>query len=371
MAEMVQLITQRGPKIDEISRAIGVPSETVRYRYRQLLARGFTIQASCNYESLGMKRVVAVIELGDLFKDSADMTFYLMNQFAFVGGYARTKQGDRFVVSSSVPRECLAPWADLMLELRDAGVLKSIESITLDWVRNVPMRAECFDFGSGRWRPDWKTGRGPPVLEEKHATRQEYDTTDIKIIGQLQIDANSSLRSMCERVGSRNYKTFTWHYREHVLRRNLIKGYRVNWTGTKYGRTGGLSSDGNGWVDVVADGLTESERTQLAAVLSKVPFVWLEGSGARSYYARMVFPVQYAARLNGLLETALAPVGNRAKLLPMDARQALHFSLTAQNYDEESQEWRLNKEEMLQSFHSLETARREPVPAGRNPSPGG
>ena len=67
MAEMVRLITERGPRIDQISREIDVYKETVRYWYRNMLKDGFTVQAAANYEKLGMKRVVMVVELGEMF----------------------------------------------------------------------------------------------------------------------------------------------------------------------------------------------------------------------------------------------------------------------------------------------------------------
>ena len=31
-----------------------------------------------------------------------------------------------------------------------------------------------------------------------------------------------------------NYKTLTWHFRKHIEERKLIKGYVINWMGTKY-----------------------------------------------------------------------------------------------------------------------------------------
>jgi len=72
LAVMVQLITEGGLNINQISRAIGVYKETVRYWYRNLLKDGFTVQASPDYEKLGMKRVVMIVELGEVYEDYAD-----------------------------------------------------------------------------------------------------------------------------------------------------------------------------------------------------------------------------------------------------------------------------------------------------------
>ncbi len=368
MAQMAQLIAQRGPNIDEISRAIQTPSETVRYWYKQLLNRGFTVQGSCNYESLGMKRVVAKVELDDFFRDNAYTIFNLMHQSVFLTAYAKIKKRGFFVFSASVPEEWIGPWADLMLQLKKAGMLRSIETITLDRIRSVPMRAQSFDFEACRWRFDLRARPTPADVAENFGPKQKYDTMDLKIIGQLQVDANMTLAEMREQVGARNYKTFTWHYREHVLKRHLVKGYRLNWTGMTDGRASGPARKRRySWVDVIGDHLSETEKAQLAAMLGRAPFLWLEGSGIQTYYARMVFPVEHTSSLQSLLETALSPVKDRVKLLQMDPKHAMHFTVQSQNYDEVSRTWRFNKEEILQSFESLHRIRRQvsnDTPAG-------
>jgi DNA-binding Lrp family transcriptional regulator len=354
---MARLIARLGPNIDEVSRIIGAHNETMRYRYRQLLERGFTIQASCNYESLGMKRVVAVVEPNDFFRDNAETMFYLMHQLAFVVGYAKTKRGGLYVLSASVPEESLSSWADFMLQLK-GGALKSIESVTLDEVHNPPMKVECFDFDTGRWRLNLRGRSGPVGTVGEPVRRQRYDTTDLKIVSQLQIDANSSLAEMCKTVGTSNYKTFTWHFREHVLRRHLVKGYRLNWMGMRSGRkSGGLRR--YSWIDIIARDLSESERIELTRTLNRTPFIWMEGSGTRTYYCRMVLPIEHASRLQKLLEDAISPVKDRARWLQMDPRHAMHFSLHVQNYDERSGVWRFNKEEILQSLTSMQNIGRQ------------
>ena len=65
------------------------------------------------------------------------------------------------------------------------------------------------------------------------APREEFDSTDLAIIDQLQVDANIQLTAMAEKL-KMNHKTLAYHYEAHVLRRDLLKGYMVNWLGTRY-----------------------------------------------------------------------------------------------------------------------------------------
>jgi len=179
---------------------------------------------------------------------------------------------------------------------------------------------------------------------------------------------------MCEKVGANNYKTFTWHFRKHVFSRHMIKGYRVNWTGMKYGAESENSvlKYRYSWVDIIGSSLSQTEIVDLAAILNRVPFVWIEGSGARAYYARMVFPVEEVSRMMELIEAAVAPVRGKVKWFHMDQAHGLSFSLETQNYDESQRRWNFNKEEVLQSFEALRKIRHEVVhghlPAGESKS---
>lgn len=354
---MVQLIAERGPNIDEIARLMGIHSESVRYQYRQMLRNGFVIQASCNYESLGMKRIIAAAELGDSFRGMADMAFFVLNQGGYLSSYARTRRGGFYILNAPVSQDCVDSWADLMHDLKKIGVFRSIESITLDSVRNLPMRADCFDFETGKWEFSLRK-RGSARVVEVPSRVQKYDSMDLKIIEQLQSNANIPLTRICQTVGATNYKTFTWHFREHVFRRNLIKGYRVNWIGMRPANPRKVARrQAYVWNDIVANDLTESEKLELSTLLDSTPFVWVAGSGTRAYYARMVYPVEYAPKMKELLLRRLSSLGGRVRSFYMDPVHALHFSFETRNYDEKTGRWTLNKDWALQTLGSLGTFR--------------
>ncbi len=57
-AQFIKLLTELGPQVTDIASRIRVHKETVRYWYHSLLQQGFTVQASYDYEKLGMKRLV-------------------------------------------------------------------------------------------------------------------------------------------------------------------------------------------------------------------------------------------------------------------------------------------------------------------------
>ncbi len=365
---MVSAISERGPKIDEIARLIGTYNETVRYWYKSLLHRGLAIQASCNYERLGMRRVIVIVELGDAFKECADTVFSELGQVAYAISYAKTRDAECYISSFSVPDDCIIQWADFMLQLKKIGFFSSMESISLDWVRNVPMQAGFFDFGTGKWRNDWRSKNANAVpVEVNRDQRQRYDMMDLKIIEQLQISANVSLAEVFAKTGAKNYNTFAWHYRAHILGRGLIRGYRINYTTLRFGPEHGNSGAQRrsySWVDIVADGLSESEKSTLRIALARVPFVWMEGSGPRSYYARIACPASQLSNLLNFLKDAGTSSG-RIRSFRLDPGHGLSFSLSNHFYDKDVQRWVFKKEEALQRFEALGRIRRELI-RGRN-----
>ena len=135
-------------------RSLDIHRETARYWFRQLLKRGFRVQASRNHEKLGMKRVVMVVELGDLFESYADALMYAMGELCYVVSFAKTLPDGFYVVNASVPLECLDSWSGFIRSLKEMGVFKSITSIP----RLGPQpsdEGDLYDFQEGRWDFDW------------------------------------------------------------------------------------------------------------------------------------------------------------------------------------------------------------------------
>ena len=356
MAEMVRFITQRGPRINQIARDIGVYKETVRYWYSHMLKDGFAVQAAANYEKLGLKRVVMVIELGESFESYADALMYALGDLCYVVSFAKTLPDGLYLVNASVPTECLNSWSDFMLSLKKTGVFKSVSSIVLDWVRNVPMKAEMYDFRKRRWDFDWsKMTTDPASTDFEVAERETYDSIDLGIIEQLQLDANVQVTDIAKKLKT-NQKVLAYHYEAHVLRKRLIKGYVVNWIGTRYDYEAEKPVHRKHRyipVEVFANELGQAERVELMKNVGRLPYAWLEGSGQRSYYAKIVFPNDEITEALDFLGQVVRVSRGKIRCFTMDQAHALWFTVPKQYYDEKKQEWTFNKDELLTRFEAL------------------
>ncbi len=353
---MVRLITQRGPRIDEISREIGVYKETTRYWFNQLLRNGFTVQASRNHENLGLNRVIIIASPTEGYREYADAILYSLGELAYIVSFAKTLPDNQYVMQGSVPSECLESWLDFMRKLKEMGIFGSMEIIKAEWARNVPMWVEFYNFQTGTWEFDWGNTRvNPFAAQVDQAKRQKYDKIDLQILEQLQLNGDMPLTEMGRKLGIK-YKLLCWHYRNHVLGRDLVKSYLVNWTGAKYDLEAEKPQHRKhryAWVDVLATGVTEGEKMRMMTAMHRTPFVWLEASGLEAYYARMVFPVEEMPEALEFLEKVVALARGKVKWYHMDQAHALWFTLAATNFDETNQKWAFNSSELLARFETL------------------
>jgi hypothetical protein len=243
-----------------------------------------------------------------------------------------------------------------MIAMKRNGIFKSLESVEFDWVRDIPMWATHFNFDTVSWEFDWNSQESnPAALDVKPVQKEIYDSIDLKILEYLQTDASRSLSGMSENSEA-NYKTFSWHHREHVSARGLVKSYRVNWIGAQHSPTNGrriLKRQGNLWVDIVAKDITKSERLDLMMILNRTPFVWAEGSGSRTYFARMVFPTDETPDALHFLEMAVSAVKDRTKWFLLNQTNSMPFSLPWRNFDEGTQAWTFDGQGLSQELARL------------------
>ncbi len=361
IAQMVQVISQVGPDIPEVARRIKAYKETVRYWYKEnLIKKGLAVSAMVNHSKLGLKRVVILAELEETFESYAPTLFTAMNELCYVVGFERTLPEGHYVVQASVPNEFVESYIDFMIKLKDVGIFRSVEVIPFEYMRNVPMRADFFDFRKGEWEFDWSNPRGlrADIAIPPSAEIEKFDVLDLYLLKELHIGPDRSMTDISEALKSKhnldtNYKTLVWHYTNHV--KNFIPGYRVAWTGTRYDKTTEKAMHRKHSylrVDVLVRNLTVNERMILMAEMNRLPFLWGEAAG-KSYYAQFAFPTDTITEAFEFLTSALASVKDRASYYVMDQRNALNFTFSYQLYDGEQKKWKFEKEELLARFGNL------------------
>lgn len=356
IAEVVKLLVKYGPQINRISRELGIHKETVRYWYKGLLKKGYKFQAIPNHERLGLRRVVALAEFSDLFKPYADAILMAMSELCYLTSFAKTLPEDLYSIHANVPREQIGDWIKFMYDLKAKGLFESIIPVPFEWGRVAQMRTEMYDFENDLWQYDWGS---KPVMEPGSsnltpAAKSKFDLIDLNLIKQLQIDPSASLIETGEKLQI-NYKTLTWHYRNHVIGNALLKGYSISWAGTGFDPKLEKAMHRRHrymWLELLVTNVTETERIELMARISQLPFVWFE-AGGHNYFAQIAFPMETMTEALSFIKGVTSAVRQKAIWHFMDQANALRFSITPSQYDGGTGKWQFDRKELLNRFDRL------------------
>jgi hypothetical protein len=355
--QLVKLLTEVGPDIPEIARRLGQFKESVRYRYKEkVLNKGFAIQASIDHERIGLQRLILVIDFAEEYRMYAQSILASMNELCFLVSFAKTMPNGYYVASLSIPKEFFNDVVRFFGELYEKKMFTKLEIHDFDWVRVVPMKAEYYDFDSGRWDFDW-TNQPPEEFESAKyvpSNTVKFDYTDLLILKELQMDANKSLKDISDKLDI-NYKKLAWHYASHVLEKGLIHGYSVNWMGTRYDYSAEkvLHRQHRYFaVHLFVKNLNPYELMSLRQATNRLPYLWSEAVG-NSYFCEFAFPVDFVVEGLQYLTDAITPVKDRTDIFAIDQTQSARFTISYAKFDEDSKRWTLDVADLARRYEDL------------------
>jgi hypothetical protein len=355
--QLVKLLTEIGPDIPEISRRLGQFKESVRYRYKEkILNRGMAVQAAVDHEKLGLKRIMVIAEVSEVYRNYAQSIFAAMHELSYVVGFNRTLVGGEHVIHISAPAEYVPAVRQFLMELRNKGFFSKLEILDFDWFRNSPMKPEAYDFDTGRWDFDWQKNEAEDFKSAAYVPSGEtkFDFVDLQIIKELQMDANKSLKEISDKLQV-NYKKLAWHCTSHVLARKMIPNFTVNWMGTRYDyslekvlhRRHRYFA-----VDFFVRDVSELELMKLRGAVNKLPFLWGE-AGGRNYFADFAFPVDNVVEGLQFLGSIAQTVKDRMSLYPVDQTESARFTISYTLYEQAAKKWGFNVVDLSQKFDNL------------------
>lgn len=355
--QLVKLLTDLGPDIPEIARKLGQFKESVRYRYKEkILNKGFSVQAAVNHERLGLRRMILIVEFAPPYKTYAQAIFAAMNELSYLVGFARAIIGGEYIVNVSAPNALYDEVREFYLALKEKGIFTEMEILDFDWLRTAPMKAEFYDFDTGRWDFEWQS----PGSQDYEAAAYEpssmckFDYIDLLIVKELQLDANKSLREISNKIGV-NYKKLAWHHATHVCARKMLRGYSVNWMGTRYDYSieKALHRKHRYFAaDVFVRNVSERDIMILRQSIDRLPFIWGEAAG-KNYYAQLALPVDFTVEGLQYIGDTASTMKDRMSLYIIDQTDALSFTIPYSLYSQDTKKWMFNKPELLNRFDQL------------------
>ena len=331
---LARAIKVLGPRnYTALAKFTGLPVETVRYRVKHLLAKaGVRIQAHVDHGKLGLARYWLRLR----FADGLDgLSVRFLEQLVVSGcleHYGRLLPGGDYIAGLGLPPRFERSYRIMLDRLVDMGVLEGYSMHKVSWIRYLSMREDCYDFARGVWSFAWDGlhGRAPEdvSIEEDVLSKPRLDELDLQITAWLQVDALTPISEIARRLGV-GYKRVLYHYREHVLKRGIIKRYILRWQG-RAGR-GNLA-----YMLVIVRDVSGRELEEVKRTFQRIPFTFFDTyvAGERLYIAYVILPVSYLQGCLSYIWRSLPPVRSRVVTELIDTGCSRAFAIPLELYSD-------------------------------------
>jgi DNA-binding Lrp family transcriptional regulator len=344
-ARMIAAIEAVGPRnVAQIARLAGAHQETVRYKIKkQFAGRGFRFQAEVDYHKLGLSLHWATFEVAPIYYATAPRLFDAMNGAAYLVHYSKVLPGGYFVALFALPAGRGPDFARFLGTLQKR---KIINGFTLNEVvaeRHKPMDVKHFDFRASRWEVDWQKIRNSPSVPltiDRSRRERVADEVDMLLIKELQKDALQHTVGIARRVKV-NAKTLEYHYRVHVVKRQLIPRYRVRWMRdlTK------TMAHSTVVVRMTFKGLDPRSYQRVQATVGRIPFLWFEARlDDGTYFATLSIPVTDFLETMSYVNSELQSLGPGVELGYMKVGDSFNFTIPYHMFSKG--EWRFDAKNM-------------------------
>ena len=234
--KILEGLSSLGPRnLKTIADSVGMPATTVRYRIRKMRENStLFIHVNPYHTNMGLKKAVIFVESvpgsEDLLLDCLRVHDYWLFLCRIYGPF----EGCAGIWT--VPKGRENDYMDYLDSLLDYQVARSID---INWTtchEGIPVKSRWFDAERRSWVFDWDEwlaevetieGSLPWTLLEPDDWPIQVDLTDLLIIKEFEIDGGKPLTEIAKKLGI-DVSILKYHYREHVLKRDLIEGYQVD-----------------------------------------------------------------------------------------------------------------------------------------------
>ena len=337
MKLIVEAIKKYGPKnISAISRATGLPAETIRYRIKnQLKNMGIRFHVSINYLKLGLVRTWLFLDFSLQVTKIIPEILDLLAKRGYLTYYARVIPHGYYIAIPTIPYSALEKYKNFLDELVRLDILKEYRMTDLQYLKHLSLRSEFYDFTTRTWNIPWskldyETKKEPTAIQMDYS-RVPIDKIDLLILKEFQINASQSLTSIAKKINVPE-KQVRYHYKKHIEEGRIIENYIVRWQADRYQLT-------NKYIlscFIEFSDLTKSDVTYINGILEKFPFTWMIAVSVdrTKMVAQIFMPIsQYYDALT-FLSDRLYMFKERFKLHIIDYQKAEAYTIPYESWND-------------------------------------
>jgi len=350
LAKLVNAINRVGiQNIALLSRMTGIPVETIRYTIKKRFPElGLFVGLHIDYDNLGLERQFAVIEFAPDASSYAPELLKRLAKLAFLTYCSRELLKPIYIANFGVPASQKREFQIFIDRLAQEKIINGIRIEKLEWMRNLALRSEYYDYSEQKWSIDWSKVallKEPPPAPPETMEPQEkpdIDLTDLLLIKELELQAWRSIAEIAEKL-QLNDRTARWHFNNHVG--PLIKAYYVH-----------RLSEGSRKLTTIVGLIHEFHKLQkdefrkIRRIFSNFPFTWKEGGREDGYY-RVVstVPVEHLVESMHFLNSNLQKNINGWHVYTLDLSFSYSYTVPYENFSNK-EGWLFDAEETINSI---------------------
>lgn len=353
LSKLVDAINRVGiQNVAFLSRLTGMPTETIRYTIKKRFPElGLSVGMHVDYGRLGLEVNFAVLDFPQGSFDKVPELLKRLSKAAFLMYHCHEALRPSYVAMFGVPVVHEEKFRYLLKKLVDEKVLSSFKLKRLEWTRYLALRSEYYDYKKGGWSIDWRSIEvlqepppEPPLVMEPPA-RPQFDTTDILLIKELEIQSWTNISDIARKLGI-NERTARWHYSKHVS--PMINSYyvhRLTTSSKELPKIGGLIFE--------FESLSRKNLGAIRRLFNNFPFTWNE-SGRKDGYYRTVstIPSEHLMESLRFLTKHLQEHVSQWNTYTLDLTTSRRYTMPYENFNDKVG-WFFDEEKALKTVLAI------------------
>lgn len=333
-----------GRNLNEMSRSLSIPYQTIRFRMLHLNDQGISIHPVVNLEKLGLTRYRVSFNL------SRDLTNYKsffggLHQKAGLAYYARSEFSQTFDCEFFIPAQRKEELGRLLQSLEQMKIIKNLEASKVIWKELLGLRTQYYDYVHQQWDVDFSKLAGNPSVHREIKPSQEvekFDRKDILLVKSLQTTPWAKITELSEKLHVPE-ADLAYHLNKHVFARKLIQRFIMKWAGTKEA----WAKHSIVLVTVLFREIPDSSMRHAMSVLTSLPFTWnhLRTENSR-YMAELLVPLHLLTETMRYLSDNMRRLELTPEVLFPDPYCLSNYTIPYLMYDHEKG-WVFKAEESL------------------------
>jgi DNA-binding Lrp family transcriptional regulator len=235
--KILEALCKYSPRnLSKVAKAVGISRHALEFRLRRMKSNPeifLRIHTSVYHTNIGLKKAVVFLEAEPgmehlLFEclKSNEFWLYICRTFGM---------GEGCIAIYAIPADHYNEFEEFIYKLKRLRVASKIQIYWSTCFQGGRISSTWFDSQTDNWVFNWEDWIKevqtqdtdlPYTLIEPKSYQICADEIDVQLLMWMELDATKSINEIAEKLGISRQRAL-YHYKNHLLKRNLIEGYEV------------------------------------------------------------------------------------------------------------------------------------------------